>query len=209
MYVNKKLLEPHLIQLEDGSVVIPVSNSLEYPDATVSSTFGFVKLVQSVSVPDDNGVMKETVRGELGFHDDLATAMVMCGDYTVDEAVRVGAIACERCMNVLAKQYGLKWGYHEYTDEWKQVGTTCGFCDGMDEEAGRDLCPACDDEEGKGPEAPILPVTAEQLTSDFSWNATDEHHQSVTTHGSVEDTVLEPLYDPIFGMGDVMPDGNY
>lgn len=62
--------------------------------------------------------------------EDLVLAIVNSGDYTLKEAIIIAATACERCMNALAHKYGLKWGYPEYGEEWKETGTVCQFCKG-------------------------------------------------------------------------------
>ena len=70
----------------------------------------------------------EVMAGESGWSEDLALAMTNSGDYTLSEAILVAAQACERCMNALADQYGLDWGYPEFSDEWYKANTQCEFC---------------------------------------------------------------------------------
>ena len=69
--------------------------------------------------------------GSQGWHDGLVTEMIRQGK-TATEAMLIGGIACERCMNVLLHQYGLKDGYAELSDDWMRAGTRCAFCEGME-----------------------------------------------------------------------------
>ena len=71
--------------------------------------------------------------GTSGWSEDLVLAMANSGDFMLFESILVAANACERCMNSLAHQYGLKWGYEEYSQEWAESNTSCEFCDTRNE----------------------------------------------------------------------------
>lgn len=63
-------------------------------------------------------------------NEEVITAMVNSGDYTLSEAILLWARSCERCMNVLAYKYlNGKDGYPEYSEEWKKCNTVCRFCE--------------------------------------------------------------------------------
>jgi len=64
-----------------------------------------------------------------GCQDDLVLAMVRKG-MGLSEAMIAAGGTCERCMNVLADECGLDWGYAEGSEDWKECGTSCGLCDG-------------------------------------------------------------------------------
>jgi hypothetical protein len=49
--------------------------------------------------------------------------------YSIHEAILIVATSCERCMNALAHQYGLKDGYPEGGPAWRASNTRCHFCD--------------------------------------------------------------------------------
>ncbi len=49
--------------------------------------------------------------------------------YSLNNAIKIAANSCERCMNFLAYKYGLDWGYKEGFDEWAKCGTRCSFCE--------------------------------------------------------------------------------
>ncbi len=66
---------------------------------------------------------------EDSWSEDLVLAMANSGDFTLPEAILASANSCERCMNSLAYQYDLKWGYEEYSQEWMESNTSCGFCE--------------------------------------------------------------------------------
>ena len=59
--------------------------------------------------------------------EDLVLALVRNG-YTLSEAILVAGNACERCMNVLADECGLDWGYAFGTDEYNKCSTECVLC---------------------------------------------------------------------------------
>jgi len=62
-------------------------------------------------------------------NDEAILEMVNSGDFTLSEAIIVYATSCERCMNVLIHKYtNGEDGYAEYTEEWKECGTSCQFC---------------------------------------------------------------------------------
>lgn len=46
----------------------------------------------------------------------------------LSHAIVIASEACERCLNALAYEYGLPWGYREFSDEWEQCGTSCVMC---------------------------------------------------------------------------------
>ncbi|MHA2427141.1 MAG: hypothetical protein ACXADB_03825 [Candidatus Hermodarchaeia archaeon] len=48
--------------------------------------------------------------------------------YALEQAIIIAANSCERCINSLGYQYGLKWGYPEYSEEWGKANTVCDFC---------------------------------------------------------------------------------
>ena len=59
---------------------------------------------------------------------DLVIAIYQDGGYTWDQAVILVANSCEKCMNALAYQYGLDWGYPLYSKDWHNCGTSCFHC---------------------------------------------------------------------------------
>ncbi len=72
---------------------------------------------------------RDLMSGEMSFPEDLVIAIVKSGDYDLGDAIIISATCCERCMNSLADQYGLDWGYPEYGEEWEEYGTNCEFCE--------------------------------------------------------------------------------
>jgi hypothetical protein len=65
----------------------------------------------------------------MGWSEDLALALVRQG-FGLSEAIVVAATCCERCMNVLADECGLDWGYPEGSEDYEKCGTSCAFCEG-------------------------------------------------------------------------------
>ena len=60
---------------------------------------------------------------------DLVLAMANSGDYNLNDAIIVAATSCERCMNALAHQYDLDWGYPKFSKKWVESNTRCEFCE--------------------------------------------------------------------------------
>ena len=79
---------------------------------------------------NDDGSSTYMGSGISGFSSDLVIAMVKSG-MKFDDAVILSANSCERCMNVLAYQYGLDWGYPYLSEDWYKAGTACVFCRGV------------------------------------------------------------------------------
>lgn len=71
---------------------------------------------------------RQIVSSESSWPEDLVLVMAMTDEYTLSQAILIAANACERCLNVLAHKYGLKWGYPEDSEEWKRARTSCQFC---------------------------------------------------------------------------------
>lgn len=65
----------------------------------------------------------------------MATALPPLRRFRLSEAILIAATACERCMNALAWQYGVKdgeghiAGYPEDSEEYRDTNTQCHFCD--------------------------------------------------------------------------------
>jgi hypothetical protein len=95
---------------------------------------------------DANG-SRELVRGDSSWPSDLVLAMSrpstweraksffrswrLAELYPLDKSIIIASSSCERCMNALAYQYGLNWGYREHSKEWQQTNTQCDFCKGQ------------------------------------------------------------------------------
>jgi hypothetical protein len=62
-----------------------------------------------------------------GYNEDLAVGLVKKG-LSLSEAIIVAAGACERCMNVLADEVGLDWGYARGSEDYNEARTSCGLC---------------------------------------------------------------------------------
>ena len=71
----------------------------------------------------------EVYSGTSSWPEDLALAIANSDDYfSLSEAIIIAATSCERCMNALASEYGLDWGYEEGSEEWEKTNTSCQFC---------------------------------------------------------------------------------
>lgn len=86
-------------------------------------------LVERMHVRNEDGNWEELCVGESSFPEDLVLAIVESGDYGLCDSITIASICCERCMNALAHQYGLDWGYPEFGEEWRDCSTSCQFCE--------------------------------------------------------------------------------
>lgn len=73
-------------------------------------------------------------RSESGVSKDLVIALVLKRKLSLDHAMMTASQACERCMNILAWQLGLKWGYNSRSDAAKKCNTSCRLCAGKEGE---------------------------------------------------------------------------
>lgn len=71
---------------------------------------------------------RQLIHGEQGWPESLALAMANSGKWTLSEAILIAANSCERCMNALAHEYGLDWGYPIHSENWQKANTSCAFC---------------------------------------------------------------------------------
>jgi len=121
-----------------GEPNLQVPDSNEFKDAHVQiSEFPFQLRTTYLELIRDAygkvGSSKKMMEGESSWSDDLVCAMIR-GDkghqpMTASRAIQIAAKACERCMNSLAHEYGLTWGYPEYSPEWQKCRTSCQWCD--------------------------------------------------------------------------------
>jgi len=78
---------------------------------------------------------RKIMSGNSGFCEDLVLAIAERKTfwgrrkYTLGEAILIASQCCERCMNALAYEYGLSWGYKEYSWQWIECNTSCEFCE--------------------------------------------------------------------------------
>ena len=71
---------------------------------------------------------REVCTINMSWSEDLVLAMANSGKYTLSQSILIAANACSRCMNVLAFNFGLKYGFAENSEEYQNHGTECKFC---------------------------------------------------------------------------------
>ena len=71
---------------------------------------------------------KKVFASESSYSDDLVLALVKTGCWDLREAIMIAVRCGARCMNVLAFEHGLSWGYAADSDDAKRCGTSCLFC---------------------------------------------------------------------------------
>lgn len=77
---------------------------------------------------NDDDTTKQIMESSSSWSDELVTAMVRSGEFTAAEAILLAALACERCMNALAFDQKLSWGYKRYSEEFNNCKTECDQC---------------------------------------------------------------------------------
>jgi len=117
----------------------------DHPEEDIRKTYGWVEGVEGRECPLCGGTQmkdtdqdwpeeweaygsREVMVGGMGWSEDLALALTSSGEFNLSESIILAATSCERCMNVLAYDYGLDWGYAEGSDEYHKCGTECEFC---------------------------------------------------------------------------------
>jgi hypothetical protein len=120
-------------------------NSCAHPEKYIVPTFGWIDGVegreckqccgtQTKNVNEDwspqwsSGHSKQIMTGESGWSEDLVFAIAEKNGHKVGQAILQVANSCERCMNVLANNYGLEWGYPKESEDYARSGTQCDFC---------------------------------------------------------------------------------
>lgn len=72
---------------------------------------------------------EHVMTGHSSWPEDLVLAMANSKMYSLSEAILVVAQSCERCMNAMAHEFELQWGYPANSDEWFNSGTRCMHCE--------------------------------------------------------------------------------
>jgi hypothetical protein len=136
MEIKKELLYTNYYKDANGRIIPQTFDNVEGPVEAVEFHSVIATVVDSYFLRDERGKFKKVLTGESSFSDDLALAIMEHKDLTLSQSIVAAAICCERCMNALAYEYDLDWGYPECSEEWIAAGTTCPFCEHMDEIAG-------------------------------------------------------------------------
>jgi len=137
--LSYKIKPEHLRTLwyedKDGNVIedFDLETATDHPDGAYAQVSRFpTSLRENYIMLDDSRELLDSgglFAGESTWPEDLVLAIVESGDYSLSEAILIGANACGRCLNALAHDYGLDWGYAEGSEEWKNTNTKCEFCE--------------------------------------------------------------------------------
>jgi hypothetical protein len=130
MRIEKQMLCELWYENEDGEKFIPnYGENFGNPPLGYFYQHGqFPTILRHSILKIENGSSHEIMAAEMSWSEDLVLSMANSGKWKLREAILIAANACERCMNSLAHEYGLNWGYAEFSDEWEKCGTTCRFC---------------------------------------------------------------------------------
>jgi hypothetical protein len=123
MIIDKEFIDFHPCYDKDEKYIGSSFNDGETVPAEEYVSF-------SVSVTEE--VYDKKYKKILAFNstwsEDLVLALHGKTKFNLQECILIASRACERCMNSLAHQYGLDWGYPEYSDEWFETNTSCKLC---------------------------------------------------------------------------------
>ncbi len=126
--IDKQMLNYLQIKDKKGKR-LSVGTTSEFPKtATEYSTFS-VDLKEEVYTIDKKGKFNKVIGFNSSWSEDLALAIFSKTEFNLKESIVISAKSCERCMNSLANEYGLHWGYPKYSTDWKRCGTECEFCE--------------------------------------------------------------------------------
>lgn len=129
--INKEDLKTLWYEDKDGNVIQgELATDGTFPANAKYQNSQFPFMVQHNIIDIDSG--DTIMTGESTYSSDLVMAMANSEDFTLDEAILVAVNCCERCMNVLAHEYGLDWGYAENSDDYNSTNTVCKFCEDDD-----------------------------------------------------------------------------
>lgn len=74
----------------------------------------------------------EIMRSSRGVSEELVAALVGLkkrpGRPTISGAMLLVGVACERCLNVMAYNAGLRWGYRKGSKQYRACNTSCELC---------------------------------------------------------------------------------
>ena len=129
--IKKKMLDTNFCRDENfNKLKIPTAGNpgdILDPKGTKTVHFLNIDLVETIYLKKKKK-MKKLATVNTGWSEDLALAICNNTEFGLKESIMIAAMSCERCMNSLAKQYGLPWGYHKYSKEWYEANTQCDFC---------------------------------------------------------------------------------
>lgn len=132
MNINKDDLNTLWYENENGDKHVPDMEGGpmdDIPEGYEYQMSQFPNVLRTIMLGlNEDGTSYEIGWGESTYPEDLVLAMANSGDWSLGDAILIVANSCERCMNALAEQYGLDWGYKEYSDEWQKSNTVCDFC---------------------------------------------------------------------------------
>ena len=98
----------------------------------------------SISMNDYCKITRKFVNCDSDLAQRCIVAMVNYGMCNLNEAIRIWAMACERCRNVLVQRFLDEdkregFGYEERSSKWFESRARCSFCNGMIEITDLDL----------------------------------------------------------------------
>lgn len=135
----KKEIPPTLwYENADGVRYVPTQNDLrslmEPPEGFIYQLSQFPTTLEDtiLRLVRENGSISRSehvMTGHSSWPEDLVLAMANSKMYSLSEAILVVARSCGRCMNAMAHEFGMKWGYPADSDDFLESNTHCMHCE--------------------------------------------------------------------------------
>lgn len=130
--VSEPFLEMIWYEDDEGKIQAPSIDQIKNYDNPKDAVYQLSRIpcrldtMKILIKPDGTSGARSTMTE--GYPPDLALALTNSGDFTLGEAIIFSATVCERCMNALAYEYGLDWGYPVDSQAYATCGTSCKLC---------------------------------------------------------------------------------
>jgi hypothetical protein len=126
--IKREMLE-YMQILDKNKKHLPVGITGELPKGAKEYAIYSVELQETIYKKNKKTKKFDKLIGfNSSWSEDLALAIFNNTEFKLKESIIISARSCERCMNSLAHEYGLSWGYPKYSNDWDRCGTSCLFC---------------------------------------------------------------------------------
>ena len=126
--IKRHMLDMMQFRDKDDKPIFVEENAIGIPENAVAYDFISTSVTTIHNVKNDEGKWVDVLTGNSTWSEDLVVAIFNNTGATLKESIFIASLACEACLNVLADNYGLSWGYPYNSEEFKSCGTSCNFC---------------------------------------------------------------------------------
>jgi hypothetical protein len=130
MKIEREHLRRQWWEDEEGNFLQePDYETLARPDEGRYFVSRIPQVLDTVYVRVDDDGQTEIGQSRQSWNEDLALAIAYRSNgWSLTDGIMIASLACERCMNALAYEANLNWGYPEFGEEWQETDTECQFC---------------------------------------------------------------------------------